>query len=140
MRKNALSILNDLSEHISIKINSCRSTVQNSGWIESKSHNDYDIWYIISGEIYIKIDTTIYTARQGDVIFFYPNMPYIAYNDKEDCNFIYVHFDFCIGNNSRILNDFSLAGIIPAEAVKKEALIFKKACAEFEQGLPMSGV
>jgi AraC family transcriptional regulator len=140
VRKNALSILNDLSEHISIKINSCRSAVQNSGWIESKSHEDYDIWYITSGEVFIKVGDTIYTARQGDVVFFYPNVPYIAYNDKSGCNFVYIHFDFCLGNNSRILNDFSLAGIVPAEAVKKEASIFKKACAEFEQSFPMSSI
>ncbi|NMB96507.1 MAG: helix-turn-helix transcriptional regulator [Clostridiaceae bacterium] len=67
-------------------------------------------------------------------------MPYTAYNDKADCSFTYVHFDFCLGNNSGILNDFSLAGIIPAEAVKKEAAIFKKACTEFEQSLPMSSI
>jgi len=138
--KNPLDILNDLSEHITIKINSCRSAVQNKGWIESKYHNDYDIWYILSGEVYIKIGSSIYTARQGDVFFFYPKIPYTAYNDKVDCKFVYIHFDFCIGNNSRILNDFNLSGVIPAEAVKKEALLFKEACMEFEQNFPMSSL
>ncbi len=138
--KNPLDILNDLSEHITIKINSCRSIFQNKGWIENKYHNDYDIWYILSGEVYIRIGSTIYTVRQGDVFFFYPKMPYTAYNDKEDCKFIYIHFDFCIGNNSKILNDFNLAGLIPAKAVKKEALLFKKSCMEFEQNSPMSSL
>lgn len=140
VKKKALDILNDLSEHISIKINSCRSIAQSIGWLESKSHEDYDIWYITSGEVFIKVGDTIYTARQGDVVFFYPNVPYIAYNDKSGCNFVYIHFDFCLGNNSRILNDFSLAGIVPAEAVKEEATIFNKACKEFKKNLPMSSI
>ena len=88
LEAKALNILNDLSEHIFIKINSCNSTIQEMGWIEIKSHNDYDIWYILSGDVYVKVGTKIYTASEGDIVFFYPNMTYTAYNDKYNCEFI----------------------------------------------------
>jgi len=67
-------------------------------------------------------------------------MLYTAYSDKCNCKFIYIHFDFRIGNNSKILDDFNLAGVIPSEVVRKEAAIFSEACTKFEKSSSMSSI
>jgi AraC family transcriptional regulator len=136
----SLDILNDLSEHVFIKINSCNSIIHEKGWVEVKSHFDYDIWYILSGKLCIEVGAKKYTANEGDIVFFYPYMPYMAYNNTHSCKFVYVHFDFRLGNNANILNDFNLAGIIPSREDLKETSLFSEACMEFEKKSAMSSI
>lgn len=133
-------IFDELSEHITIKINSCQEDFHDGSWIESKSHNDYDLWYVLCGQIHIEINSLTSTANEGDAIFFYPSNRYTAYTNSDGCRFIYVHFDFGMGNNYRILDDFNLAGIIPASLISEQALSFQKGFHEFQKKTTLSSL
>lgn len=119
------SIFDELSEYIILKINSCHEVIHDMGWIESKIHTDYDIWYVKSGKLCIQTLNSTYTANTGDVIFFYPGNLYTAYANEVNCHIIYTHFDFGIGNSFRILDNFNLAGIIPAALIQEQSQVFK---------------
>lgn len=123
-KRMEITIFNELSELISIRMKSCFEMKKDTDWIEHKSHNDYDLWFIQAGSITIHIDGKEHIARPGDVVFYYPQMPYRATSSPEGCQFIYIHFDFEIGGRERILNDFPLAGIIPKGKIHKEASQF----------------
>lgn len=128
-----MGILNELSESIVLRTKSYMEETHDGDWIEHKSHVDYDLWFIQSGTINIDIEGVEHTANAGDVVFFYPQIPYKATSIDEGCRFIYIHFDFGIGDQQRILNDFQLAGIIPGELIREEAMSFSKSFAQPKQ-------
>lgn len=119
-------LFNELSELIGLRMHFCMKVFHHADWVEHKTHMDYDLWFIQSGVLKIIINGTEHTANPGDVIFFYPDVPYTASSPSEDCQFIYVHFDFEIGSQQRILNAFQLSGIIPQERILEEAALFVK--------------
>ncbi|WP_235941660.1 AraC family transcriptional regulator [Paenibacillus puerhi] len=128
MDKNLMdmSIFNELAEQITIHLKSYHALTKPKGWSEHKVHIDYDLWIVQSGTIYISINGITHAANPGDVIFFYPQLPYMAASPDDECRFIYIHFDFEIGGQQRILSDFPLSGIIPQELIGEEALLFSK--------------
>ncbi len=135
-----INILNELSEHINIEINSCSHDYHDDKWIENKVHKDYDIWYIKSGEIGIDVDGNIHTASEGDIVFFYPDMPYTAYTYNRECSFIYIHFDFSIHDNYRVLDNFNLAGVIPGKIISSEAQICEQGFLSYKKNISMSSI
>lgn len=126
-----IDILNELAEHVSYKINSCKADAHNGGWLEKKVHKDYDLWLMLEGQVFVEMNGTVYTAEEGDIVFFYPGMPYSATTGQAGCRFIFIHFDFSVGDNFRILNDFSFAGILSGDLLKDEVR-------QFEAGLRSS--
>jgi AraC-like DNA-binding protein len=116
-----LSILNDLSELINIRINSCNLQKHEADWREQKIHKDYDVWLIKKGHVCVEINATRFDAHTGDIVVFFPEIMYSAYTFDKECEFIFIHFDFRLGNNNRILNDFNLAGVFPNFGIAKEA-------------------
>ncbi|NSW91115.1 MAG: helix-turn-helix transcriptional regulator [Firmicutes bacterium] len=135
-----INILNELSEHIIIRINSCNNVYHDSEWIENKAHEDYDIWYIKNGKIAVNVEGKTHLASAGDIVFFYPGMLYTAYTYDRKCSFIYTHFDFGIYDNFRVLDKFNLAGIIPGNAVSAEARIFEKGFLNYEKNVSSSAI
>ena len=125
---NDLSVFNELSEYIAIRISSVNEETHDGEWIEHKAHYDYDLWFIQAGTVRIQINGFEHTAAPGDVVFFYPQVPYAASTDDEGCRFIYAHFDYGIGGQQRILNDFPLSGIIGSELIREEAELFGRSC------------
>ncbi|HZG84567.1 AraC family transcriptional regulator [Paenibacillus sp.] len=119
-----IGILNELSEMIALRMKSFMDPAHDGDWVEHKSHADYDLWFIQSGIVKIAIHGTEHTARPGDVVLFYPGIPYIASTIGSGCRFIYVHFDFGIGQQQRILDDFQLSGVVPGELVREETALF----------------
>lgn len=130
-------IFNELSEHITLRINSFRDEFHGRDWIESKAHIDYDLWIILEGEVTIQTKDCRLVASVGDVVFFYPHIPYTASTNEEGCRFIYVHFHFGIGHQMQILEDFQFAGCIPNPLIQEEVAGFKQAFKE-HQGLTSS--
>lgn len=128
-----MNIFNELSEFISLRLKSCWATAPAGDWIEHKAHADYDMWFVQSGTVKLRIAGIEHTARPGDVVFFYPRMPYIASCGEEGCRFIYVHFDYGIGEQQRILDDFRLSGIIDANLIREDAGLFVQAFAQSER-------
>ncbi|GMK39182.1 AraC family transcriptional regulator [Paenibacillus sp. CCS19] len=125
-----MGILNELSELITLRMKSYLALEHDGSWIEHRSHIDYDLWFIQDGTIAITINGIEHQAHAGDVVFFYPNIPYKATTaDKQGCRFTYAHFDFEIGKQQRILNDFPLSGVVPHELVRAEVEWFTHACA-----------
>lgn len=122
-----VELLNDLSEFISVRMKSFREQSHDGNWFEHKSHGDYDLWFIQAGTVRLTVDGAEHIAGPGDVVFFYPGIPYMASASAEGCRFVYVHFDFGIGSQQRILEDFPLAGVISRELIREEAVLFGKA-------------
>lgn len=121
---NILGILNDLSELVTIRINSFSESQHTSGYIEHKSHHDYDLWIVQEGSLQITVNGKSAAAMTGDVVFFYPGMLYRATVHSPKCRFVYLHFDFRMGDRERMLNDFPLAGIIRGSLIREEVLLF----------------
>ncbi|RIX59385.1 AraC family transcriptional regulator [Paenibacillus nanensis] len=121
-----MGILNELSESITVRLRSIYDPAQSGDWYEHKAHPDYDLWFIQEGIVNIRIEGIEHTAHPGDVVFFYPGVPYRASTSSGGCRFIYTHFDFAIGEQQRILGDFQLSGIIPKALILEEADLFKK--------------
>jgi AraC family transcriptional regulator len=113
-------IFNELSGYLFVRIHSCKEVRHNQQWIESKTHAHYDLWLVRSGTLSIRIGDTIHTANAGDAIFFYPHVPYTANTISPGCRFIYIVFDFGIGDQHRILDDFELCGILIGESIQRE--------------------
>lgn len=129
---NTIDILNDLADHITIKMNSYVEINHPKDWTESKMHTDYDLWLIIDGNMFIEVNGITYEAISGDLVFFYPELPYTSYMGPNGCRFIYIHFNFNISNNYRILSDFDFSGIIPKAAIAKELQDFKQGWYEYK--------
>lgn len=120
MSHSKLDILNELSEHLVLRMKSYFQVNHSHDWIEHKAHVYYDIWFVQEGTVNIHIDGVEYCAHPGDLVFFYPGLSYMANTTKDGCRFIYVHFDFDIGGRQRILDDFGLSGIVPYELLREE--------------------
>ncbi|WP_235548842.1 cupin domain-containing protein [Paenibacillus sp. Soil522] len=76
MKRTDMGILNELSEFIALRMKSFWEPVHDGNWIEHKAHIDYDLWFVQSGIVKITIDGIEHTANPGDVVLFYPGVPY----------------------------------------------------------------
>lgn len=139
MKQTDMGILNELSEFIALRMKSFWEPVHDGNWIEHKAHIDYDLWFVQSGIVKIKIDGIEHTANPGDVVLFYPGVPYMAATTGEGCRFIYIHFDFGIGKQQRILSDFQLSGIIPKDLIREEGALLGKSFYQSKQLSSMPG-
>lgn len=128
-----LSLFDELSERISLRVNSCREDFHDESWIESKAHHDYDLWFMQSGTVRLQIAGRTYAAGPGDVVFHYPHRPYTATTGPEGCRFTYVHFDFGIGEQPRILNDFPLSGIVAGGLLAEESRLFLQTYGQYRR-------
>ena len=57
-----MSILNELSEYIHLRMSSYLEQTHDHDWTEHKSHPDYDLWFIQEGSVKMMIDGFEYTA------------------------------------------------------------------------------
>ncbi|MGG1515415.1 AraC family transcriptional regulator [Paenibacillus oryzisoli] len=133
-------LFNDLSEHVSLRITSYNKADHDAGWVESKSHHNYDLWLIEEGRIEVDLGSAMHTASSGDAVLFYPGVPYTAMNGGTACRFLYLHFDFGLGEQQRILGAFPLSGIVPAREIAAEATAMHKAFEESREGSGMWGM
>lgn len=120
----SIHILNELSDHIQMRIRSMNEMEKPPEWVESKAHQDYDLWIIREGKVHIRIEGEKYTASSGEMIFFCPDMMYTASTIDAPCRFAYVHFDFGIAEQNRLLDEFRLFGIVPRSIIQKEQELF----------------
>lgn len=123
----SFQLFNELSEHITLRIASCSVMRHPPQWQESKQHPDYDLWIVLEGTVRLKMRGCDGTAMPGDLILFYPHVPYRASTGEEGCRFLYIHFDFGIGDRARILDEFSLAGIVDGTVAAEETALIRRA-------------
>lgn len=135
-----MHLFKELSEHVMLRVYSCMDVSHENGWIESKAHADYDLWFVLSGSIHVRIGDDAFEARAGDAIFFYPHVLYTSYTEDEQCRFIYTHFEFGIGNHYRILDGFKLSGVVPGALIAEEAELFCESFKLYKQNRNMSGL
>ncbi|MDR6555216.1 AraC family transcriptional regulator [Paenibacillus qinlingensis] len=137
---NSTDLFNDLSEHVSLRITSYNTVLHAPGLVESKSHHNYDLWLIQEGQVGIQVGASLHKATAGDLVLFYPGIAYTATNGSHSCRFIYLHFDFGLGEQQRILASFPLCGIVPGRLVEMEADGLRKIFEENQQAVGMSGM
>lgn len=141
IRLNQMNIFNELSELIALRIHSCNESNHPKYWVESKLHNDYDLWLVREGQIDISINGKIHQAKEGDLILFSPKVAYTASTTTEQgCRFVFTHFDFGLGDHLRILDHFQLTGVIPGSLADKECQLFWDAYLQNKQGAGMSAL
>lgn len=133
-------LLDELSEHVMLRIHSCMNVHHSRDWLEKRVHPDYDVWLVLSGHISIQMLGKSELAKPGDLIFFSPDKPYIASTEGEGCSFIYCHFDFSVGNHSRILDGFKLDGILPGHTAEAEFRLMCEAFHSYKLKAPMSAI
>lgn len=105
-------IFNRLSDNIEIKV-STNIVNHKSNWFESGSKVQYDLWIMLQGTSIIKMNREEYCVESGEMFLFYPDVRYEAYTTDKQVSFLYSHFDFIIGNNGRILDEFNFDGRLP---------------------------
>jgi AraC family transcriptional regulator len=125
-RSASFQLFNELSEHLTLRISSCNLMRHPAAWSEKKQHPDYDLWLMLEGSVSLQMNGASGTAGPGDLILFYPGMPYSAFAGESGYQFLYIHFDFDLGDRPRILNEYELAGIVPGAAVAEEAELFRR--------------
>ncbi|MFS0636214.1 AraC family transcriptional regulator [Mesobacillus foraminis] len=135
-----LTIFNELSEYIMLRINSCGEKAHPASWVESKHHKDYDLWYIHEGQMEIRINEEVHFASKGDLVLFSPKVAYTAAGLGTGCRFTFTHFDFGLGNHYGILDNYELSGIIPGTLVQEEINLFLDAYDQFKSHTTMSGI
>lgn len=135
-----LNILNELSEHVILRINTCSEIYHPEGWSENKHHRDYDLWYLQEGQLEIRVHGQVHLASEGDLILFSPKVAYTATALKSGCRFTFTHFDFGIGNHLRILDNFQLSGILHGSLVHEELELFLDTYDKYKNGALLSGI
>lgn len=119
-----IDIFDVLSDSVSIRMVSCHEAEHPGDWIENNLHADYDLWLVQAGAIEVTMGEERLSAKPGDWVFFYPGMPYTARAEGGDCRFIFVHFEFGIGDQVGLLGDFPLAGVVPGRLLEAEGRLF----------------
>lgn len=119
-----LDLFNTLHNYIDVKVKICNNITHPHNWSESGYKVDYDIWIILDGTVRVILEGKEYTACANDIIFFYPETIYKAFTCDQSCTFIYIHFDFTIGNCARGLDELLLSGYIPGQRLVDEIKSF----------------
>ncbi|WKL01895.1 hypothetical protein Q0F98_36795 [Paenibacillus amylolyticus] len=57
----------------------------------------------------------------------------MASTTGEFCRFVYMHFDFSIAEQKRILSEFQLPGIVPGNLIQEESTLFTSSYRRFKQ-------
>lgn len=140
MRERKLNAFDTLSDQLAVCIRSCREERHDPAWHETKQHGDYDLWYLLSGRMFIAEGGRLFEAQAGDAVLFYPHQTYRAFAAGGGCRFIYTHFDIELGGRSAALNDYPLSGVIPGHLIETEAPIYRQACTAYQSGAPMAGM
>lgn len=84
-----MSIIDELSEYITLRMSSYLEQTHDSHWVEHKSHSDYDLWFITAGSIKIIIDGIEHIADPGDVVFFIQICPILLPRLKSADSYTY---------------------------------------------------
>lgn len=137
MPNDDAEILSFLADNMDIRIKLCLDQQHPAGWSEVRSKVDYDLWIILSGKISISYQKTDYILLPGDMFLLYPQKKYEALNigaAKENCHILFTHFDVILGNNFRMLDEFSFDGKIPAETVRTQYESFYASYLKFKEG------
>jgi AraC family transcriptional regulator len=135
-----VDFLNELSDHFHLRIRSMNEMTQSSDWVESKAHQDYDLWLIREGAVCIRSGRHTYTAYEGELVFFCPGMVYTASTSGSGCKFAYVHFDFGISEQNRLLDAFKLFGVVPGMLAHKEKQLFLDALDKSRSAIKPQGI
>lgn len=115
-----LEVLDTLAGYIDINIKACGDIIHDRNWTEHDNKVDYDIWIILDGELRVEIEKQVFHVRKNDVFFLSPDVTYQASSVTDRCHFIYIHFDFNIGNNTKVLEGYNLEGPVDGTSVKDE--------------------
>lgn len=117
-------ISNNYFSNLSLYIKLHRFISHDNAWYEQKTKNNYTIWNIYKGTVWIEINEQIHKAGPGDVIFFYPGDTYKAYTDEDGCSFLFFIFSFQLGNNIDVLSDNHLSGFYHHPIVQQKSQTF----------------
>lgn len=134
----SLDFFDSHTSYIKVDIKHCALISHDQHWQESGTKSVFDLWLITEGEVSITLQNTVFTAKPHDVVFLYPHMLYEAHTNIEGCSFIYLHFDFTIGSNSRALVDYPFAGFIHNKAIHLEVDLFLKGFELYTNHMPLS--
>lgn len=105
-------IFNKLLDNIDVTVKT-NIISHRSDWFESGSRVQYDLWIMLEGSAIVKMNREEHYIQAGEMFLFYPDVEYEAYTTDKKCTFLYSHFDFRIGNNGRILDEFNFDGHLP---------------------------
>ena len=133
-----VNFFDSLSNYIEINIRRCSHIRKDQQWSENSMKADYDLWIVLDGKMTISIQGVEYIAGKEDMILLYPKTQYKAKSITPSCKFIFIHFDFVIGNNIRALDDLPFWGIIPAQAANREVKSLIESYWDYQQKRPLS--
>lgn len=103
--------------NLSLSIKFCMFCKHDADWSEHKTKTDYTIWNISHGSLTIEINQQTLTAREGDVLLFYPGDTYRAYANGEPCHFLVTFFALETGNHMDLLEHKNYSGIYGHELI-----------------------
>ncbi len=119
-----IELVNYILGYTTVEIKKCGRANKDNNWIETSSKSCYDMWAVLRGRIQISVNDCEYELKRGDAFLLYPNMVYTATTITEKAEFLYVNFDFVMGNNPKALESFPFAGYVPNEAIEMKISTF----------------
>ncbi|MCU6711300.1 AraC family transcriptional regulator [Paenibacillus sp. J5C_2022] len=134
------SILDRLGDDAELKLNNYGYASHEAGWVERKRHPDYDVWMITEGEVSLGFAGRTAAAREGDLVFFHPEIAYTARCDQSSCSHLFIHFDFSLGERDNILHEFVSMGVISNRLVQEEAGMLRQAFQAYRENKPMASL
>ena len=115
-----IGILDILQDYIKIRVTQSCLWRHEPHFYGYRIHPDYDLMLVVSGSLTAAINEKEYTGNPGDIIFLYPDAGHYISTQEENCAYVVIHFEFSLGANERILDEFGMMGVIPKQAVETE--------------------
>lgn len=95
-------------------------------WKAIKYHNEYALWYLLTGSLNIAMDKESYVLNEGDIFFSYPNKIFTCSSGEEGFSLRSIHFNVYFENSVHLLEVFNMSGFYPDKILSKEAVLFKE--------------
>lgn len=107
-------------------------------WKEQKTRENYSLWSVAKGKIWITAVNNTCTVKEGDAVLFYPGCSYSAHTDGDGCEFIFLFFTLEAGNGLDLLAEENLEGVASGDAVRYASLQFQRDFNAFSIAHPIS--
>lgn len=130
----------EMFQNISLTIDFQHIVEKEKKWGENKTNTHYTLWLITSGTVDITVDKKTFSAKENDVVIFYPGESYHAAAKGVPCSFIFLFFGLGTGNMIDAFKEANASGIYSGEVLHKQCKIYRKNFRSFVQGSSLEPV
>lgn len=127
-------LLEQLANEISVRIPMCRQIGHHSDWVRHFANPYYDLVYITKGAVEYHSEQKTFTIRQGEWGLIFPGVLYTERAASDYYHVVFAHFEFLVGSNSRLLNEFTTDGTVSDAVLQQDGKLFLSDFVAYQQG------